>query len=179
MEYHGVDFSLVRLREEDACSLNQMMLANRERFEQFLPVTLAQNTNLYGSEIYISTKSIEWSNGINYTLAIKSVHDNEIAGLIILKNLDVAKRQGEFAYCISEEFGGKGWVTKAVGVFVEMAVEYLQICNFQIIAHVENYPSINVAKNNGFRWVKTLENSHIDVEGQPMDMELFELNVKN
>jgi|GEM_PF-1035789 len=176
MEYHGTQFSLTCLQDEDAVSLHKMMRDNASRFASFLPKTLAQNRTLQQSKAYISNKRSEWQQGLSFTFALKSQH-GDIAGLIILKNLLLEKHQAEFAYCISEKFGRKGWISQAVGEAVALAEMTLKIENFQIIAHCDNYASVKVAKNNGFCWTKTLVNAFYTLDGQPIDMELYELQL--
>ena len=45
----------------------------------------------------------------------------------------------------------------------------------QIIAHKTNIGSIKVAENNGFIWQRTLQNEFTPTDGEPLDMELYEL----
>ncbi|PKA82856.1 ribosomal-protein-alanine N-acetyltransferase [Ulvibacter sp. MAR_2010_11] len=165
------------LRLDDADSLYNLMTSNASQFKNFLPKTLAQNQTPEASREYIQNKISENQTKSTITHAVKVKETRKVAGLIILKNIDKTKSQGEFAYCIGEKFTGNGWATKAVQEMSRFASEELGLKKLQIIAHKTNIASCKVAKSNGFVWKKTLIDEFTSPTGEALDMELFELQV--
>ena len=96
-------------------------------------------------------------------------------GLIYIKKLNWTKKEGEFAYCIGYEYEGKGITTKAIKILSNHAFDTLNLKTLQIIVHPSNKPSIKVAENCNFTWIKTLEKEHTPPGEKPLDMELYEL----
>ena len=169
------NFIIDKLKQADANQLHQFMIDNTERLYKFFPVTLFSNTTVEKSIVYIAIKEKEIQERINFTFAIRTIDSQKIAGLIIIKKIDWTKKQGEFAYCIGEDFEGKGLVTKAVEVISKFAFNELNLKTVQIIAHKTNLASVKVAEKAGFIWRKTLLNEFTPTDEVPLDMELYEL----
>ncbi len=171
------DFSLEPLTIEDASSLHQLMISNAERFGLYLPKTLAQNSSLEKSQSYILRKNQEHVDKSQFTFAIKEKITNVIAGLIILKNIDNKIRQAEFAYGIGVNYGGLGLTSLAVSKIIDFANRELKLNKFQIIVHKTNIGSVKVALKNNFSWSETLKEKFIPKGQEPLDMELYELEI--
>lgn len=172
-------FLLETLTPENASSLNRLMISNGKRFQEYLPKTLAQNLSETDSKIYIKKKNQAIKNATGYTFAIKDIETKEVVGLIILKNLDLVKKQGEFAYCLGAKQTGKGWMTQSIMASSQFAFNTLGLTTLQIITHKANIESVNVAKRCGFKWTKTLKNEFTPPGKNPVDMELYELHNEN
>jgi ribosomal-protein-alanine N-acetyltransferase len=176
MTFSTETFKLEPLKSDDASSLNALMISNGKRFQEYLPKTLAQNLSVSDSKNYISKKTLAIKNQVEYTFAVKDIDTNQVAGLIILKNLDFEKKQGEFAYCLGTKFMGKGWMTRSVQATISFALNKLGLKHFQIITHKKNLSSILIAERCNFNWVKTLPNEFSPYGRNPIDMELYELH---
>lgn len=174
MKLHTESFSLEVLKPQDARSLSRLMISNGRRFQQFLPKTLSQNLSEADSKNYIQHKTKQIKNKEEFTFAIKDNDSGDVAGLVILKNIDLTLQQGEFAYCLGQKFSGKGWMTRSVKAVIDYGFKKLKLETLQIIIHKANLPSIQIAERNGFIWIKTLENEHFNEESV-LDMELYEL----
>lgn len=175
MIFKNTVFYLDQLSSEDAMSLSQMMLKNKERFKRYFPKTLAQNTNIKDSETYILQKNKETSSNEEFTYAIKDRISNEVIGIVIIKELDWSIAQGELAYCIDSDYGGKGIMTTAVTALSNYAFKTLDLKRLQIIVHKDNIASVNVAKKSAYLWQRTLINEYTPPNEKPLDMELYEL----
>jgi ribosomal-protein-alanine N-acetyltransferase len=174
MHYRSEQISIQSLDKKDALQLNKLLVSNTERFKRYLPKTLAENRTLESTKAYISSK-IEMSNSKKeFIFTIKDRASNNIAGLIILKNLDWNLLQGEFAYCLGKQFKGKRWMIEAVNATSKFAHEELGLKILQIITHKTNFSSVNVALNSGFEWKETLKNEFTPLNEAPLDMELYE-----
>lgn len=95
--------------------------------------------------------------------------------MIIIKKIDWTNRIGELAYCIENNFEGKGLISKVVKVISSFAYNELELKTLQIIAHKTNFGSIKVAENNGFIWQRTLIDEFTPTNELPLNMELYEL----
>ena len=169
------NFFIDKLKLADADQLHQFMIDNTERFHRFFPVTLSSNATLEKSIEYIAIKEKEIQAKTNFTFAIRAIDSHKIAGLIIIKKIDWAEKQGELAYCIGGNFEGNGLVTKAVKVISDYVFNELELQTLQIISHKTNFGSVKVAENAGFIWRKTLLNEFTPTDKAPLNMELYEL----
>ncbi len=171
--FENETFYITNLKLEDAKSLSHLMMLNAKQFQEYLPKTLSQNLSEEASKIYIKQKNEALQNKTEFTLAIKEKQSQEVAGLIILKNIDYKLKQAEFAYCLGSKFSGNGWITKSVLAIKDFAFNELKLTTLQIIIHHTNIASINVATRAGFIWKKTLENEFVSGKST-LDMELYE-----
>jgi ribosomal-protein-alanine N-acetyltransferase len=172
---HLDSFYIDFLRAEDAKSLSEMMIANAERFKRYFPITLSKNISLEASQKYIIDKEVEFQSKSEFTFSIKESKTNQIAGIIIIKEINWEIKQGEFAYCIDSNYENKGWMSKAINVVSKYAFEILGLEKLQIISHKTNFGSVKVAKNCCFVWQRTLLNEFTPTNEVPLDMELYEL----
>jgi ribosomal-protein-alanine N-acetyltransferase len=163
-----------KLKPIDASQLHGFMIQNTERFTKFFPRTLSDNVTLEKSLAYIETKDREIQQKINFTFAIREIDTQKIIGLIIIKKIDWTNRIGELAYCIGNNFEGKGLISKVVKVISSFAYNELELKTLQIIAHKNNFGSVKVAKNNRFVWQRTLIDEFTPTNELPLDMELYE-----
>ncbi|RIA08286.1 ribosomal-protein-alanine N-acetyltransferase [Flavobacteriaceae bacterium MAR_2010_72] len=177
MIYNGEAFYIDRLKPSDALHLNKLLVSNTQRLKRFLPKTIAANRTLEGSKRYIKSKMDCMKAKSEFVFTIKDKPTKNVAGLIILKNLNWKAKQGEFAYCIGEKFKGQGWMKQAISATSTFATDDLGLKTLQIIAHHSNKSSVNVAINSGFRWKETLDGEFTPEHESPLDMELYELTI--
>ncbi|MGB5819957.1 MAG: GNAT family protein [Saonia sp.] len=168
------EFNIAELTQKDALSLSTLMVSNAERFRRFFPLTLAQNLTVADSEAYILKKQGEIKSKTEFTFAIKEKEFRTLVGLVILKELDWTKKQGELAYCIDQKHEGKGWMTHSVDQISKHTFNELGLQTLQIIAHKSNIGSIKVAEKCGYKWQKTLPKAYTPPNEVPLDMELYE-----
>ena len=164
-----------KICEADASGLTELMTSNGNRFHRFFPKTLAQNLTNEDSKEFASLKSQEHDSKEEFTFVLKDIDCDKSVGLIILKELNWDTKQGEFAYCIDSNHEGKGLTTKAVKLLSQHAIDVIGLEILQIVVHSSNNGSINVAKNCGYKWQKTLLKAYAPPNESPLDMELFEL----
>ncbi len=168
-------FTIDIMVQEDAPALCTLMVSNSERFSRYFPKTLAQNLTVEASNSFILRKIEEIESNVEFTYALRDYGTKIVAGLLILKNLDWDRKQGELAYCIGSNFERKGWITKAVKEMSNYAFKDLQLKTLQIIVHKSNKASTKVAEKCGFTWQKILEKAHTPPNEAALDMELYEL----
>lgn len=167
------EFFISLIVPEDAPGLYSLMASNNAYFQLYFPGTVGANTSLPHSTIFIAKILKDTALKKQYLFTIKS--KDELIGLVYIKELDWEKKQGEFAYCIAENFSKKGIISKAIKHITTIAFTELNIENLIIIAHKTNIASIKVAEKCGFTHTKTLKNEFTPTGGKPVDMELYEL----
>ncbi len=168
-------FHIDSIKLEDSKTINMLMVSNADRFKRYFPGTLAQNLTEKLSKTFANTKVNQFLDKEEYLFTIKEDVNQNVIGLVYIKELDWIKKQGEFAYCIDSDYGGKGLISKSVKALSNYAFESLGLETLQIIVHKDNVPSIKVALKNDFKWIKTLLNEFTPTGEHPLDMELYEL----
>ena len=168
-------FDINPIHTGDAWKLCDFTIANDDRFKRFFPKTLKENLTPTLSQFFVEKKVKQFKNKEEFLFTIKQSSTRELAGLVYIKELDWTKKQGEFAYCIGYTFKGGKIITNAVKKLSEHAFKHLGLKTLQIIVHKDNIPSVKVAENNNFKWIKTLENEFTPEGENPLDMELYEL----
>lgn len=169
------NYIVEKIYENDASGINEFMTSNVERFQRFFPKTLEQNLTIEKSKKFALLKSQEHDSKVEFTFVFKDQNSNKIIGLVILKELDWDKKQGEFAYCIDANYEGKGLTSKAVKLMSNYAMDNLGLEILQIVVHKNNFGSMKVAKNCKYKWQKTLLKEYTPPNESPLDMELYEL----
>ncbi|RIV35080.1 N-acetyltransferase [Flagellimonas lutimaris] len=168
-------FEINYLNESDAESLCFLMTSNADIFKRFFTKTLSLNQSIESSRLYISKKAKEIDQKAEFTFAIRN-ENNEVIGLVILKDIHWGSGEGELAYCIDKHQQGKGIVSQNVKYVSDIAFKKLGLKTLKIFAHKSNLPSIRVAEKTGFLWVKTMSKSYQPPNEAPLDMELYELH---
>ncbi|OBX24843.1 ribosomal-protein-alanine N-acetyltransferase [Gelidibacter algens] len=176
MIYSSEHISISLVQPNDALQLNKLLVSNTERFNRFLPLTLADNRTLESTRNYINKKIEAAEKKEEYVFVIKDTYQIQIMGLIILKQVDWETEQGEFAYCIGQGFKGKGLMSHAIKAISTYAIEVMGLKTLLIISHKTNVSSVNAALNSGFKWKKTLKNEFTPLNGASLDMELYEFS---
>lgn len=173
MIYNSDAISISPLKLEDALQLNKLLVSNTERFIRFLPKTLEENTTLESTQNYIKGKIKSAEKRQEFVYVINDKYSRAMIGMVILKHLDWEIKQGEFAYCISKNFKGKGFMSTAIKAISNYAIESLELKTLQILAHKSNLSSVNVALQSGFKWQSTLNDEFKPLNESSLDMELF------
>lgn len=174
--YKSDSFWITEFELSDADNLSHLMKSNSDRFQKYFPKTLSQNLTIEDSKAYILQKAVENKNKSEFTFAIKDAATQDLAGIIILKDIDLTKQEGEVAYAMDKSFERKGWATLAVKELSKYAFNKLTLKTLKIITHRTNLGSCKIAIKNGYVWKRTLKNEHTPANESPLDMELYELN---
>lgn len=179
MNHSLVDYTIGPLRQEDALYLNKFFVSNTEKFRKYLPETLAENRTLEDTRSYVHKMLEAMEAKSEFVFTIRHSYNNNIAGLVILTNFDLEKKQGEFSYCLGKNYEGKGWMTAAIKAASEYAKDDLGLETLQIVTDKNNASSIRVAESSGFIWKETLFDEYESDDDTLMEMELYELSINS
>ncbi len=163
------------IQEKDAWKLCDFIVSNEDRLKHYLPKTVAQNQTPTLSQDFCVAKVKQFQSKEEFLFLIKEKKTHSLIGLVYIKKLDWAKKQGEFAYCIDYSFEGQKIISNSVKLLSEYAFNHLNLKTLKIIVHRDNISSIKVANYNSFVWKRTLKNEFTPESKTPLDMELFEL----
>ncbi len=169
------NFEISPIHNGDAWKICNFMIANQDRLQKYFPNTLKENLTPTLSQLFVDQKAKQFIDKEEFVFTLKQSDTRALVGVIYIKELDWAKKQGEFAYCIDYNFEGKGLTTKAINALINYAFTTHDLKTLQIIVYKDNISSVKVAKNNSFKWVKTLKNEFTPIGENPLDMELYEI----
>ena len=168
------DFKLVPIQETDAWRLCDFVVSNEDRLRRWFPKTLEQNLNPEISKIFVDIKTHQFLNQEEFFFLLKPNDDHEIAGLVIIKNIDWRSKKAELAYCIGYRHEGKNIMTAAVKAITDYCFDQLKLHTLEIISHNSNGGSIRVAEKSGFQFASVLKNEFAPPGEPPLDMQLYE-----
>ncbi|MEM1002881.1 MAG: GNAT family protein [Bacteroidota bacterium] len=171
------DIEISVLKPTDAWKLCDFVVSNEDRLRKYLPITVSENLTPTLSQIFADEKLKQINNGEEFLYTIKLCTSRELVGITYLKNIDLAKHQGEFAYAIDYRFTGNGIIPFVINRLVSEFSASLSLSKFQIITNKDNPSSIRVAEKCGFKWTKTLPKVFKPPGRAAMDMELYELSL--
>ena len=99
----------------------------------------------------------------NLPLAHAIVHKktNKMIGTCDFPSVDWEKKVATLGYCLSRDYWGLGYMTKAVKQIISFAFDYLGIDKIRVQHHPKNMGSKNVILKTGFTYVEEIYNSSL------------------
>lgn len=94
--------------------------------------------------------------------------DTQLAGHVILKNINRMMLTAEIGYGISAEARGKGIATKVVQMFTRQVYEHTPLRKIMAFVHWENVASQKVLEKVGYK-KEGLLREHYLIAGEPVD----------
>ena len=175
---HGLPFSIVPSSEISAAGLTALVTRNAIFWKRFFPETVEKNSSLPKAKDFLQEVRKLQDHQKQYLWGLKSCDDGQLMGLIYLKAIDWAQKEGELAYAIDTALAGKGWMTLAIPQVIKKAWDK-SLERLHIITHTSNPASIAVARKNDFVWHRTLHAAFTPPDEEPLDMELYVLLKKS
>jgi len=162
-------------QEINAQELTDLIVDNTENWRLYLPVTVEKNNTLLKSVLFLVDVQANEAEKSMFLFGLRDIKTSVLCGLIYLKNIDWETGEGELAYAIDHNYGGRGWMSKAVQQISKKAFE-MGLNRLKIIAHRSNKASVAVAIKSNYIWKKTLEKEFTPTGKTPVDMELYILS---
>lgn len=156
------------LMTSDANTFLKLISSNRERFKKYFPITVSTTNDIKEVKNYIKQLSHNMKKKEMYPLGL--FLDEEIQGLVIIKNIDWNARKCELGYYIDEEQEGKGITTILVNNTITYCFEKLEMNKIFLRIAPDNTPSIKVAEKAGFSKEGLLRQDIKLFDGQVLDM---------
>lgn len=135
-------------QEEDAKELFGLVDSNRSYFGEWLP-WLAYNTKIEDTRKFILECKTNYKNGVSLNLGIQ-YHD-KIVGSVSFNTINLTHRNAEIGYMLSEDYIGKGIITKSCRTLINYGFDELELNRVTIKSATENIKSRAIAEKLGFK----------------------------
>lgn len=109
------------------------------------------------TQTFIETAVYQHNHNEASTFAI--LYEGELVGIAGFNHFDYQHKWGAIGYWLSEEFTGKGIVSKVVQVLMEYGFTENKLNKIEIRCAEENYKSRAIAERLGFTYEATLRHS--------------------
>lgn len=135
------------IEDEDAIPLFELASRNRLFLEKWLP-WLDDMDSLLFIQNFIRASKLKHKNGLEHAFVI--FFEKEMVGRIGLYKIDPFNRIAELGYWISEDFEGKGIMTKSAERLLTFAFSELNVNRVEIRCGEHNLSSQKIPKRLGF-----------------------------
>lgn len=165
------NLNLVLLTQIHAKELFKLVDANREYLADWM--TWPPNTNcVKDAQSFIKTSLIGLSE--NKELACAIEYKGKIVGVVTFNEIDHERKKVIIGYWISEEFQGRGFITKSCKALIAYAFNSLGILKIEMHVATENTPSQKVCERLGFQLEGTIRNCE-NLNGKIVDYNFYGL----
>ncbi|RNC86384.1 MAG: N-acetyltransferase [Winogradskyella sp.] len=144
--------SNIELREiqlSDASIIFNTIDNQRTYLGEWLPF-VATTTGINDIEAFINSVLNPTQDKCDYTFTIS--YNTNFAGIISLKDTDMQNKKTEIGYWLSQDFQGKGIVSKSVETLCDFAFNEMHLNRIQIKCAVENVKSKQIPERLGFQF---------------------------
>jgi len=141
----GIVIKLIEKRH--AQSFLNFIDKSRSHFSEWIPF-VSKTTNIDLTEKKIDLFLDMYKNGTGYFWCIWK--DNNIIGLILIKDVDNQVRSAEIGYMIDKEFEGKGLIKESCTLMIKFIFNVLELNKIVLCCDDKNERSIMIAKKFGF-----------------------------
>jgi ribosomal-protein-serine acetyltransferase len=139
---------LKQLELADGLEIFNTIDSQREHLGPFLPF-VELTKQLSDTQAFVEAVVNSPKDRLEYTFTIRV--DGRMAGLIGLKDIDRANRKTEIGYWLSQDFLGRGIMTRSVSTLCDFAFGELGMNRIQIKCAVANTASRNIPQRLGFQ----------------------------
>ncbi len=172
------DILIRQVELADAEPLFHLIDSNRERLVKYLPITLRENASPELTGHYLSRRVNEAKNRTCFTCVVVDKLSGALVGILIVKKIDWHASDCELGYFVCQEFEGQGITSRAVEAVCQHCFDKLNIKKIRLVIGPENIGSIRVAEKNGFQKTASLPGGHQGCNGEPIDVDRYELRAE-
>ncbi len=141
---------LRRYQDGDGKDVFELLSANKERFMDSFPRSIAAVTDEHKGEFFVKNKIAEWYMQTNFFFYISENDSGQYIGQASIKNIDWEIPKAEMAYYLDKNYEGKGFASEVVKRLITLAFEQLKIKKLFLRIHKNNLKSCKLAENCGF-----------------------------
>ena len=159
------------LTTRDVEAFYYLIKDNEERLRDYFPKTIkaAQTKN-------IAIKSMQHyvKLALRKELYVFGAKENEnLLGLVFIKNIDWNLRKAEVAYFVDENSKGRGVATRMLSCVIQKAFSDMDIKKLYARIDVANVASARVVEKNNFQLEGVLRNEYIISNGSFVDLKYY------
>lgn len=159
---------LREIKLADAETIFSLIDHNRERFAKWLPF-VEYTHEVKDTAQFIQTVLSKNDEEKDYVFVI--FYQNEIVGLIGYRGTDYANKKTEIGYWITEEYEGKGIISRATKAAIEFAFNNLEMNRIMIRHAIGNDKSEQIPVRYGFHF------EGIERDGEKVSDNYYDLKV--
>lgn len=163
------------IKIEDVDSFFLLMDDNRERLKLYFPISSGQVRDRESAKKFIEEKLKNAKQKIQYAFVIEFLETKEIAGYIIVKNMDWDERDCELAYWLGQGFEGQGMMSYSIKHIIQFCFQYLQLNRIYLRIDPDNQKSRGLARRSGFTIHHTAEKEYRRGDSVWVNVEYWEL----
>jgi RimJ/RimL family protein N-acetyltransferase len=160
----------------DASELLRLYQSNRERLSDSFPQSVACLKDEDSARSYIQSKAIDWEAGTGFWYGILSrfnPNEPKLIGQVQIKNLDWELSRAEIAYLLDQEFEGRGLMSEALGLILEVCFDSLELNKVFLRTIVGNDRSSKLAERFGFIKEGILREEFLTLDKKRVDLNYF------
>src|SRR5688572_22179508 len=120
-------FDIRPINVDDAKGFFHLVDSNRLRLEDFFAGTVAKNTSLEASIVFIEEALTNSAQRIYFPFVITLAEDPDPIGFIDIKSIDWNIPKAEMGYFIDANYEGRGIISKAFAYIVSHCFEDLKM----------------------------------------------------
>ena len=128
--------------------LHEVIINEKARLSKWLPWAIAYD-KLEDSRMYseLTMKNFESKKSFGFTILVSG----KAVGVMGTHNVDYTNQRTTIGYWISQDYEGKGIVSKGVNALLQFCFEDLNLNKVEIWCALDNMRSNNIPKNLGFK----------------------------
>ena len=173
MELMGNKIYIRFFKEQDAQSLLDLHVRNREFFQKYSPIFQEESYTSEGIRNFISESTTQRDSDKNYAFGIFSMETHELLGEISLSRvLRGPLQKCMIGYSLDSRFNGRGYTTEAVSLAVEFAFIELKLHRVEAGVMPSNTGSMRVLEKAGFHR-EGIERKGVKINGSWEDHYIF------
>lgn len=161
------------ITEADAKPFFEAISNERERLITYFPITIAETNSLRSTKRYIRSLINERFNKTMYFYLIKNASNEEVVGMVFIKNIVYRVPKAEIGYFIFEKYEGKGITTRAIKGLLSICFEKLKLERVYARIAPTNIGSQKVVLKNGFQLEGRMRNDFRTADGELIDVEMY------
>lgn len=175
MELMGNKIYIRFFEDQDAQSLLDLHVRNREFFQKYSPIFQEESYTYEGIRNFIRESVTQREEDKNYAFGIFSKQTHELVGEISLARVVRGPLQRcMVGYSLDSQFNGKGFTTEAVSLAVEFAFIELKLHRVEAGVMPSNTGSMRVLEKAGFH-KEGLEQKGVMINGSWEDHFIFSI----
>ncbi|MFY9309175.1 MAG: GNAT family protein [Bacteroidia bacterium] len=159
------NFIIRQLDFNDAAAFFQLLENNRHRISTYFP-RLSGNTNTLGETRTYITDRIGADEGKYIIYLVEEKGTKNLAGVILLKDIDTIAMKRELGYFVDANFKNRGVATKSVFIVSKFCFDSLNLNKVFLRIAEENIASQKVAEKCGFKREGILRNDFMTLDGK-------------
>lgn len=109
-------------------------------------------------------------NGVPSAYAIVNKENDQMIGTCDIFKVNWETMEGEIGYVLNRNFWGKGYMTLACRALLDLGFNYLNLSKINIGHMKGNIGSKRVIEKCGFRFVREMKHSRLNIDGKEYEM---------